>query len=121
MNWTATPIDKKLSGDRMEVTVVLSDGTIKFTQSYATDGTMANLRPQVLATIAAQEGRKVKDDITIGQAINTTPDPIVSPVDPNPARTKWFADYRAYQRDQKIAALPSNLAASFDPSYGDGL
>lgn len=134
MAWAATITEKIAQGDRIEVAVVLTDGTIKFSQRYVTDGTLAHLRSQVLQTITAQDARKVKDDIVVGQTINTTPDAVIVTADPNPAKTAWVADYRRLQQwlrgvavgvvdggSKTFTDLQAKVIAAYDPSYEGAL
>lgn len=109
MSWTATVIDRTLDG--LEVAVVLSDGVTKFVQRYRTDGSLASVRGQVLATIARQEQRKVVDEVPIGTVIDTTPDVVVPPV-VDAARDAFLGNLASLQRAVRAQGL--GLTTSLD-------
>lgn len=139
MAWTATVKDVKRQDERVEVLVVLSDGTITTSVRYAIgtrEASLAWLRQQVLATIAATD--MVTKDLQPGTVINTTPDdPPPPPPDPTTdelARAAFVANYQRLQSARRVIAagvlvgdesivtdLASVVRSAFKPEYLDGL
>jgi hypothetical protein len=97
------------TGDGLEASCVLFNDTDKRAQSYRTNGTLANLTPQVRATFAATSDVVV--DIPIGVPIDATPPTPQPPPKPTPeqeAQSLFLSNWRLYQSQARglVAGLP---------------
>src|SRR5262245_23227496 len=73
--WTATITGLTSSGETLDADVLLTDGTQKLLRKFPTDGTLASLRPQLLATVARLDARAEKSqDLALKQIIELVAD-----------------------------------------------
>lgn len=99
--WTATIVRLSSAGTMQEVAVILaSDTGDKFQQSYPTDGTLASLVPQVLATITSQNAKTHKSELVIGPLDLTQNGPVPS----DPAVVQFQNDLAALRREERAVA-----------------
>ncbi len=118
------------TGDGLEASCVLLTDTDKRVQSYRTNGTLANLTPQVRATFASVQD--VVIDIPIGVEIDATkptPQPPPKPTPEQEAQTLFLSNWRLYQSQARglAAGLPVDqkthdelqqaLIATYLPAY----
>lgn len=107
--WTAFIGGLSSSGNSQEASVTLAnDAGVKFVQSYLTDGTLADLTRQVLATIASQNAKAHKSELVIGPLDLTANAP--TPADP--AVVQFQSDLGALRREER--ALAENLQTGND-------
>lgn len=131
MSWTATITDLRPTPTGLEVVCVVTDGlSQKFQQCFPTDGTLANLLPQVRAVTVKVEAQRTKPDLTVGQTLDLTPPVPVTPPTPDAALVQFGADLRDLRREgraradglvtgQDLAALTATVQAALDknPTY----
>lgn len=140
MNWQAIVQDSSPLGDRQETAVVLTDGTQKYVRRFINDGSLASLKPQLVAAVTQTtdfETKKGKNELLPGTVIDLTPTPSV---DPGPtvqtpaqvwrsvrsqfrARRELFVDGLIPVDDAQLLALQKTMAQTFvdDPTYTGGL
>ena len=129
MSWTATIQSVSLQGTTASVSVILSDGvSVKFQQSFTTDGTLVNLQAQARNCIAnLTTVQAAPTTCVVGQTVDLTVPVVTFPVDPNPGLTNFRTIYTAYQRNLPLVSLGLTLAktaptaqqvvAAWDSSY----
>ncbi len=131
MTWSAVVQRVTPAGGAQEVSVVLSDGVQKFTQSVMHDGTLASLTSALRQLVAGVDFRAtVKSEVLAGQVIDLAPPaPTPPPIDPlAPARDAFgsaWALLQSYQRASD-AGLPVTAALAnaravavkaYDPAF----
>ncbi len=134
-NWQAIIGESRTLGDRQETSVTFTDGTRKFTRSFVNDGSLAALKPTLIAASQQTdtfETTKAKNELVPGTVIDLTP-PVVVPPTPDPtadARAAFQTAYRTYRSllvglslslgtltQADVDAALANVQKAYQPGY----
>lgn len=99
MAWTAMVLSLTPTRQGFEVSVVLSDATQKFVESFQTDEKLTTLRNQVRARTVVVDVIHTKPEFAVGDVLDLATDPVVPPADDpaGAARTAFLVAYALYQ------------------------
>lgn len=139
MAWQAYVSDVQWNGPLLSVFVVISDGvSTKFEKGYTVqpnDGfdTVSWLASQARVTVASlTDAKKVSTAVQRGDVVDLSdPPPPKPPVDPDPEKTAFRADFRRFMaiqayvgagvldpdQNKEYVGLLASLRSSFDPRF----